>query len=204
MSTPMLRRLRMAGLVMAVAAMVAGCAGMNPVVEDDPRAEPVERDRVYPDYVWTNGSAEPHVVAVVFADTAAAGAGGGHVIDVIVDNRLGDSPVRPVEVTVGGPWRNEGDIEYFPAVSDFALDCDSAAPDRDCGADATVAPGRMGRLRFRGSWPTGEPVASVGIDFSPDSSLPEGGNRIDPGFELTPARAPRPMTTTTPPPVDLP
>ncbi len=186
MSTPMFRWLRMAGPVMIVAAMVAGCAGIEPAVEDDPRAEPVERDWVYPDYVWTNGSAEPDVVAVIFADTAAEEAGGGHVIDVIVDNRLGDTPVRPIAVTVGGPWRNEGDIEYFPAVSDFVLDCDSAVLHRDCDADATVAPGRMGRLRFRGSWPTGEPVASVGIDFSPDSSLPEGGNRIDPGFELTP------------------
>ncbi len=186
MSIRTLRPLRMAGLVMVVAVLVASCAWMDPAVEGDPRAEPVERDRVYPDYVWTNGSAEPDVVAVVFADTAAEEASGGHVIDVIVDNRLGDTPVRPIAVTVGGPWRNEGDIEYFPAVSDFALDCDSAAPERDCDADATVAPGRMERLRFRGSWPTGEPVVSVGIDFSPDSSLPEGGNRIDPGFELTP------------------
>ena len=57
-------------------------------------------------------------------------------------------------------------------VSDFALDCDTAAPDQDCDADATVAPGWVERLRFRGSWPTGEPVNSVGIDFSTDSSLP--------------------------------
>jgi hypothetical protein len=176
----------MVGLVMVVSAVLAGCAWMDPAVEDDPRTEPVERNWVYPDYVWTNGSAEPHVAAVVFADTAAEGAGGGHLIDVVVDNRRGDVPVRPVEVTVGGPWRNEGDIEYFPVVSDFVLDCDTAAPDRDCDAEATVAPGRMEQLRFRGSWPTGEPVTSVGIDFSTDSSLPERGNRIDPGFELSP------------------
>ena len=111
MSTPMLRRLRMVGLVMVVA---AGCGWLDPGVEDDPRADPVERDWVYPDYVWTNGSAEPHVAAVVFADTAAEGAGGGHVIDVIVDNRRGDTPVRPVEVTVGGPGATKATSSTSP------------------------------------------------------------------------------------------
>jgi hypothetical protein len=176
----------MMGLVLVVGAVLTGCAWRDPAVEDDPRPEPVERNWVYPDYVWTNGSAEPHVTVVVFADTAAEGAGGGHVIEVVVDNRRGHTPVRPVEVSVGGPWRNEGDIEYFPVVSDFAPDCDAPAPDQECDAVATVAPGRVERLRFRGSWPTCEPVTSVGIDFSTDSSLPERGNRIDPGFELTP------------------
>jgi hypothetical protein len=183
---------RLPSLLLAVALAIAtlagsACGATDPADDDRPTDDEQARPRTweYPDHVWTNGSGRPGVIALVFTDTDASGDGGDHVVEVIVDTRDAEGPVQPVAVTVAGPWDNEGDLEIFPVVSDFFPDCDSD----DCTDETIVPAGEVARLRFRGSWPLGEAVQAVGVDFTEASALPDPGGRTEPGFTLTPRPA---------------